>query len=144
MDNNEFEILQKKLDAINASIAKNHQENFNWANALYQNQMQLRQTLDADKAPKNFEPYYLHSMPISTDYPEIFNKYGERMEVFFISDREFAHVPNDSLSKYVIWDRYNYGLDVHFYTHDEIFRTVGKPKRKFGALIEPRSIKPQS
>lgn len=66
------------------------------------------------------------------------------MEFFFISDREFAHEPNSSISRYIIWDRYNYALDTHFYSHDEIFRTVGKPKRKYAFLIEPRSIKPQS
>lgn len=66
------------------------------------------------------------------------------MKFFFISDREFAHVPNEKKSRYIIWDRFNFGNDIHFYTHDEIFRTVGNPKRKFAVMLEPRTIKPQS
>ena len=92
----------------------------------------------------SFVPYYYSLRSPTSDYPEVFNKYGERMEFFFISDREFAHAPNDTISRYIIWDRYNFGNETHFYTHDEIFHTVGNPKRKFAMMIEPRSILNQS
>ena len=141
---NELELLHKKLDEVNANLTKIHQEHFWWANELAQRQILIEKFFGITDASLPFEPYYLRGHDISPAYPEIYNKYGERMEVFFMSDREGAHVPNSPGSRYIYWDRYNYGLETHFYTHDEIFRTVGKPKRKFAAMIEPPSIKPQS
>ena len=144
MNSNEFEILQKKLDAITAGIAKNHQENFNWANAIFQNQMRLTQIVENAQKFDLTDPYHNRNRKISPACPEIFNKYGERMEIFFMSDRTGAHVPNGTNSRYIYWDRYNSGLDTHFYTHDEIFRTYGNPKRKFAVMIESPAIVPQS
>lgn len=142
--NNELELLQKKLDEVNANLAKMHREHFQWANEIYQRQALIEKFFGITDASLPFEPYYLRGHDISPAYPEMYNKYGERMEVFFMSDREGAHVPNGPGSRYIYWDRYNYGLETHFYTHDEIFRTVGKPKRKFAAMIESPAIKPQS
>lgn len=140
----ELENLQKKLDELKQNVAQSHSEHFNWANTIHQRQIRLEKILGVQDRNEPFEPFYLRVLDISPYYPEIFNKYGEKMEVFFISDREFANVPNDKNANYVIWDRYNYDLETHFYTHDEIFRTVGHPERKFALLLEPRTIKPQS
>ena len=94
-----------------------------------------------------FTPYYSRKAGLSSDEPEIYNSSGERMRVFFISDREFAHTPywpGMTQPRYVLWDRYNFGLKTHFYSHYEAFNTVGKPERKFAVLIESRSVSPKS
>ena len=144
MTDEQFNQINGKLDALNANLARTHQEEFQWANAIMGRQQSFESRLGLDTTPRPFTPYYNPMLVPSADYPEVFNKYGESMEFFFISDREFAHAPNEKNYRYIIWDRYNYGNDTHFYSHDEIFRTVGKPKRKFAFLTEPRSIKPQS
>ena len=142
--NSDWEVLNKKLDEINANLAKTHQENFQWANEIFQSQMRLAQIIENAQKVDLTDPYHYRNRDISPACPEIFNKYGERMEIFFMSDRIGAHVPNSINSRYIYWDRYNSGLETHFYTHDEIFRTYGKPKRKFGVLVESPAIVPQS
>lgn len=137
MTDEQFNRLNDKLDALNANLNKRHTEEIQWLYALINR-------LGLDTTPRPFIPYYHPKFDPSSGYPEVYNKYGERMEFFFISDREYATVPNKRDSRYIIWDRFNYGNKTHFYSHDEIFRTVGKPKRKFAMLLEPRSIKPQS
>ena len=115
-----------------------HAEEFQWADTIINR-------LNFQPAPQDFVPYYdPPQFALSPAYPEVYNKYGERMEIFFISDRVYASRPNKRDSRYIIWDRYNYGNKTHFYSHDEIFRTVGKPEIRFAMLMEPRSIKPQS
>jgi hypothetical protein len=64
------------------------------------------------------------------------------METFFIRDAHFAHNPCSS-SQYFIWDRYNIGLDTHFYTHKAMLETMGSPKRRYGWLIESEGIIPE-
>ena len=142
--NNEFENLNKKLDTMNADLAKMHQENFQWANELFRSQMRLMQIVENAQKFDLTDPYHNRNRQISSACPEIYNKYGERMEIFFMSDRTGAHVPNSTNSRYIYWDRYNSGLSTHFYTHDEIFRTYGKPKRKFAVMVESPAIVPQS
>lgn len=144
MTDEQFRELSGKLDALNENLSRTHAEEFEWAKAIIGQQQSFGNRLGLDTTPREFIPYYNPLLVPSPVYPEVFNKYGERMEFFFISDRESAHVPNERNSRYIIWDRYNYGIETHFYTHDEIFRTVGKPKRKYGVLIEPKTIKPQS
>ena len=144
MTDEQFKELSGKLDALNENLSKTHAEEFQWAKVILGQQQNFGSRLGLDTTPREFIPYYNPLLVPSLDYPEVYNKYGERMEIFFISDREFAHAPNEKNSRYIIWDRYNYGIDTHFYTHDEIFRTVGKPKRKYAILIEPKTIKPQS
>ena len=144
MTDEQFKELSGKLDALNRNLSQSHAEEFQWARAILGRQQSFETRLGLDTTPREFMPFYNPFHVLSPDYPEVFNKYGERMEIFFISDRELAHISNDKKSRYIIWDRYNYGNDTHFYSHDEIFRTVGKPKRKFAFLIEPRSIKPSS
>jgi len=144
MTDEQFRELSGKLDALNENLSRTHAEEFEWAKAIIVQQQSFGNRLGLDTTPREFIPYYNPLLVPSPVYPEVFNKYGERMDFFFISDREFAHAPNERNSRYIIWDRYNYGIETHFYTHDEIFRTVGKPKRKYGVLIEPKTIKPQS
>lgn len=141
---NELENLNQKLDALSEDLEKMHQDNFQWANELFHGQMRLTQIVENAQKFDLTDPYHDRNRKISSACPEIYNKYGERMEIFFMSDRGGAHVPNNTNSRYIYWDRYNSGLSTHFYTHDEIFRTYGKPKRKFAVMRESPAIIPQT
>lgn len=144
MTDEQFKELNGKLDELNANLVRTHAEEFRWAQTISTQQQRFERRLGLDTQPRPFIPYYHPDRAPNNIYPEVYNKYGERMEFFFISDRQFAHAPNKAPSRYVIWDRFNYGNDTHFYTHDEILRPVGKPRRKFAMMVEPRSIEPQS
>ena len=144
MTDEQFKQISSKLDALNENLSRVHAEEFQWANTILGRQQSFEKRLGLDTTPRQFTPYYNPLLDPTPVYPEVFNKYGERMEFFFISDRNFAHAPYDKNSRYIIWDRYNFSNETHFYTHNEIFRPVGKPKRKFGMLLEPRSIEPES
>ena len=93
-----------------------------------------------------YVPYYNRDTDINPQEPEIYNKNGERMRVFFISDRSSSHDPYFiaySEANYILWDRYNFGLKTHFYESDLLFRPVGKPDRRYAVQFEPRSIQPR-
>lgn len=124
MTDEQFKELSGKLDAINKQT-----------NAMINR-------LGFDTTPREFIPYYNPELVPTSTYPKVFNKYGEPMEFFFISDRSFAHAPQQGNSRYIIWDRYNFGNKTHFYKDEEIFRTVGKPERKFAILGESKAIIP--
>lgn len=94
---------------------------------------------------KIYEPIYNKYAPITPGKPEIYNKNGEPMDVFFIRDLHFAHNPYympTSPTKF-IWDRFNIGLDTHFYSHNTMLETMGNPKRRYGLLIESKAIVPE-
>lgn len=103
---------------------------------------------------ENFTRKYLYYTPtysrpyervykLDTREPEIFNRYGERMKVFFLADGGTSYSPYGNIrNRYFLWDRYNYGLKTHFYTQLEAFNTVWKPDRKFAMLTESRAIIP--
>ncbi len=64
---------------------------------------------------------------------------------FFIRDHHFAHDPylnSSHKSKYILWDRYNFGLNTHFYTHDSVLETLGNPSTKYAWFFESESIVP--
>lgn len=74
--------------------------------------------------------------------PEIYNKHGDRVRVFFMRDVHMAHAQS-MRSNYILWDRFNIGLDVHFYTHNAMLETMGKPTYRYGYLIESPGIVPK-
>lgn len=84
--------------------------------------------------------YNLNWMP--SKGPEIYNVEGQKMETFFIRD---AHMLSDLYfsGKRFMWDRYNWGLDTHFYGSRAIFETMGNPTRKYGLMSESRAIVPK-
>lgn len=98
---------------------------------------------------KCYMPLYNRYLPLDSKIPEIYNKYGQKLDVFFLRDNHFNHLlnwtgggitaPND----YFIWDRYNFGLKTHFYTGESIMQTMGKPDKKFAWLLEPYSVFPK-
>lgn len=74
-------------------------------------------------------------------YPEVYNAEGRKMEFFYLQDQIMGTY---SESKYFLWDRCNYGLDTHFYAHNNMLFTKGKPIRKYGILIESKQIVPDN
>ena len=92
---------------------------------------------------KIYPPYYNLFCDIQDQVPEIYNKFGKSMEVFFIRDFHIAHAPYHNSSDYFLWDRFNIGLKTHFYTHAAMLETMGKPTYRYGALIESPAIVPK-
>ena len=75
--------------------------------------------------------------------PRIYNAEGCLLETYFIKNRHSRHAPYGHEGKYFFWDRYNYGLDTHFYGPESMMGTLGNPKVKYGMLTESRTIVPQ-
>jgi hypothetical protein len=90
---------------------------------------------------KVYMPLYNMSVPLNNKYPDIYNADGKKMEIYFFRDISCAHLVYSS-SRYFEWDRYNFGLDTHFYTHNAMFETMGKPIKRYGMLIESEIIVP--
>lgn len=81
--------------------------------------------------------------PITNTMPRIYNAEGRLLETYFIKNRHSQHAPFGQEGKYFFWDRYNYGLDTHFYGAEEMTQTLGKPIVKYGMLTESRVIVPK-
>lgn len=75
--------------------------------------------------------------------PRIYNAEGQPLETYFIKNRHSRHAPFGHEGKYFFWDRYNYGLDTHFYGPESMAHPLGKPSVKYGMLTESRTIVPQ-
>ena len=94
---------------------------------------------------KMYYPVYNRVFTLRSDEHEIYNKDGILMRTFFIRDIHLSFCPtysgNDS--KYFIWDRYNIGLNTHFYSHQCMLETMGNPDKRYGMLIESEAITPQ-
>lgn len=75
--------------------------------------------------------------------PRIYNAEGGLLETYFIRNRHSRHAPYGHEGKYFFWDRYNYGLDTHFYGAEEMLHTLGNPSVKYGMLTESRIIVPK-
>ena len=90
-----------------------------------------------------------YKLQIARDYhitntmPQIYNVDGRLLETYFIRNRHSQHAPFGHEGKYFFWDRYNYGLDTHFYGGREMPHTLGKPVVKYGMLTESRVIAPK-
>ena len=78
--------------------------------------------------------------------PMIFNKLGEQMKMLFLSSDETAHSPYSLIAgrypKNILWDRYNYALDTHFYTSSNIFDIKNISAKKYAVLLESQVIIP--
>lgn len=101
-----------------------------------------RQIKGTNYYKKIYSPIYNAAVPISSEYPEVYNKNGQKMEFFFIRDRHSAHLPYIGKSNYFIWDRFNIGLKNHFYSHNAMLETMGTPDHKYGMLLEAEIITP--
>lgn len=78
---------------------------------------------------------------ISSITPCLFNDKGEKMNTFFIKDSILSTY--FGYSKNILWDRYNHGIETHFYTHQDILKIVGSPIKKYALLIESEEILPE-
>ena len=93
------------------------------------------------KYGKFYLPYYNTDILLNNHYPDIYNHEGKKIELYFIRDVHGAHLVYSD-SQYFQFDRYNFGLDTHFYTHNSMLETMGRPKRKYGMLVESEIIVP--
>ena len=88
---------------------------------------------------KIYYPCYNLDAPISSVKSNLYNEYGENLEEYFIRDIVLANVPHRT-SRYFYWNRYNFNLDTHFYSHRSMFETMGKHSRRYGLLMESEII----
>lgn len=93
---------------------------------------------------KLYTPYYNCTSIMESVKPKIFNIDGELMDTWFIRDEQSAHCPYRETSRYFLWDRYSFGLDTHFYTHESMLETMGKPTNRYGLFVESEFIVPES
>jgi hypothetical protein len=79
--------------------------------------------------------------------PILFNTKGERVKIIYLSSEENRHTPYSLISgrlpRKILWDRYNYGLNTHFYVGGDIFNQKGSPQKKYGILLESEAIIPE-
>lgn len=80
---------------------------------------------------------------ITNTMPKIYNAKGQLLETYFIKNRHSQHAPFGHEGKYFFWDRYNYGLDTHFYGPESMPKPLGKPITKYGMLTESKGIVPR-
>lgn len=92
---------------------------------------------------KIYYPYYSKSAKQESEEYKIYNKDGQPMRTFFLRDDNMSNCPTWYQSKYFIFDRFNYGLNVHFYSHMAMLEQMGNPTKKYGMYIEPESLVPE-
>ena len=88
-------------------------------------------------------PNYNNKTKIIDGDSNLYNEFGEKLEVFFIRDKHFRTHPYRD-SRYFMWDRYNIGLKTHFYSHESMLETMGNPDNRYGFLTESPAIVPKS
>ena len=81
-----------------------------------------------------------------SDSPKIFNAKGDMYKYFFLKDDalgwQFYSYTRFQYPKQIFWDRTNPSLKKHFYGHNAIGKTLGKPDEKFAILVETEGICP--
>lgn len=87
-------------------------------------------------------PQYEHKHKIKTISSNLYNEYGEKLDEFFLRGNIFCDPQR--LSRYFVFDRYNFALKTHFYAHRSMLETFGEPEKRFGLLIEPPTILPKA
>jgi hypothetical protein len=106
---------------------------------------------------KDFLPYKMVNSYIekrqgsgipSSDEPPLYNRYGQKIKTLFLSDSRaeywsYGFVANRH-PRYIFWDRSNYGLINHVYSHEKVIKAVGKPARKFALFIEGEAVDPST
>lgn len=79
--------------------------------------------------------------------PEIYNVNGIKMKTYYLQDDLSKHNPYSlgagRMPQYILWDRYNFGLKKHVYTHKNILKTCGKPNKKYALFLESKAILPR-
>lgn len=78
---------------------------------------------------------------LRNEQPLIYNRLGMPLETVYLKDTYLG--PYAWQGDYVFFDRYNYALKKHLYTHSEMLHTEKTAVRKFAALIEAEAILPE-
>jgi hypothetical protein len=90
----------------------------------------------------------LNSEIPNSEEPPLYNSYGQRIKTLFLADDRTRDWPYGFVlgryPRYIFWDRNNYGLINHVYSHEKILKTAGKPARKFALFIEGEAIDPST
>lgn len=92
---------------------------------------------------KIYPPYYNIYAKIDGTEPKIYDKDGHPIHVFFIRDKTTCH-SSSQMGHHIFWDKYNFELKTHFYTHECMFETMGSPDNRYGVFFETRGIDPFS
>ena len=99
-------------------------------------------TVQTKSYGKIYLPIYNRYAKISASEAKIYNADGTPIRTFFLRDKHFIF-GNMQVSKHFMFDRYNFELPVHFYTHNAMRQTMGKPDKKYGLLMESKEIVPE-
>ena len=91
---------------------------------------------------KIYLPIYNRYIKVDSREPQIYNADGTPIRTFFLRDKHII-AENMKVSKHFMFDRYNFELPVHFYTHNAMRQTMGKPDKKYGLLCESKEIVPE-
>jgi hypothetical protein len=91
------------------------------------------------------ETHQLNDIPNSNE-PPLYNKYGQKIKTLFLADTRTKNWPYGFVAgrypSYIFWDRNNYGLKNHIYSHEKILKGIGKPIKKFAFLLEGEAVDP--
>lgn len=129
------------LARLGTSFIRNKQERGQRRRALLHRHSPVSFTIYNDKFPVYPPHYFGDTLPNGAE-PDIRNKDGERMRMFFFRDY-YATLFPAAPSRYFLCDRYNIGLNTHLYGHASMLETMGKPARRYGYLFETRAVIPE-
>lgn len=87
-------------------------------------------------------PIYNPTVPLASQEAEIYNSRGERIHTCFFRDFHASQAPA-YLGGRLMFDRYNFGLKHHLYTHRAMLETMGHPDKRYGALTETMGVLPE-
>ena len=90
---------------------------------------------------KIYYPLYYTGVKLNLPSPDIRNAQGQKYAVCFLRDMINEHNFNGTNEK-IYWERYNFTLPIHLYTHECLLHQMGSPTKKYGMLCESRSIVP--
>ncbi len=99
--------------------------------------------LTHDYYGKIYLPKYNMYVPFDNDRPKIYNKKGELIKPVFVRNSQSAHSPYTNSEK-VFFDRFNFGLDFHFYSQIDLLQRSGKPVHTYAMFSESEAIEPES
>jgi hypothetical protein len=104
---------------------------------------------------KNFLPHIIvHRYELNnllkhipdSDEPPVYNESGKKLKTVFLSDDQSNEWPYCFVAgrypKNIFWDRNNFGLKNHVYSHKKILETLGSPVKKFAFFIESETYVP--
>lgn len=89
-----------------------------------------------------YYPIYNPAALPPSDEPNLYTASGERIHTCFLRDFHLACAGTYS-GGHLLWDRYNFSLKHHLYTHRAMLKTMGHPDKRYGALFETMGVVPE-